>query len=63
MDYLVLGLLGVFLLGGFFLLSQMIRDPRRQDEGARGGPSLLALLRAARSRARRNLLDGRHRAR
>jgi hypothetical protein len=62
MAHLVLGLLGGFLLGGLFLLGWMLRDPRGQDEGARG-PSSLALLRAARCRARRNLLGRRPKAR
>jgi hypothetical protein len=57
MEYLALGLLGVFLAGGVILLGQMLQDPRRQDEVARGGGlTLVALLRTARSRARRNLL-------
>ena len=63
MAYLVSGLLGGFLLGGLFLLGRMVRDPRRQDEGARGGPGSLALLRAARARARRKLLGRRPKAR
>jgi hypothetical protein len=63
MVYLALGLLGVFLLGGLFLLGKVIRDPMRHDEGARGGPGTLTLLRAARCRARRNLLGLRRKAR
>jgi hypothetical protein len=64
MEFLALGLLGVFLVGGLILLGQMIRDPRRQDEVARGGgPGLVALLQAAGARARRNLLGLRQEAR
>jgi len=60
MGYLALGLLGFWLLGGLFLLGKVIRDSRRHEEGARGGPSTLTLLRVARARARRNLLERRH---
>jgi hypothetical protein len=62
--YLLFGLLGGCLLGGSFVLGRMVWDPRRPDQGARGGgPGSLALLRAARSRARRKLLGRRPKAR
>jgi hypothetical protein len=63
MAYLALGLLGGLLLGGLFLLGKVLRDPRRHEEGARGGPGTLTLLRAARCRARRNLLGRRQKVR